>query len=272
MHTMPALARRPFLQLSLSGALGLCAAPAVLARERVVARAESPLVGVDPLFIATGLTSRWQSAMKQDLGWSARWSAMETTEVLAQLEQGQVDAGLFLSHPRADELDKQGLIYNRVALARTDVLLLGPTDDLAGIRSENDPARALAQVLAAYNAGAARWQPPPAGSALASLADQLTKGLASKGSTPNSGNAAKAVQNAPAYRLMTRAQWLTAPPKGERLKVWLADAPAISLQAQIASSFRARHAGAKLLTSWLQWPLAQNAIKSTHPAWQAMKE
>lgn len=267
---MPELARRPFLQLSLSGALGLCAAPAVLARERVVARADSPLVGVDPLFISTGLTGRWQSAMKQDLGWSARWSAMETTEVLQQLEQGQVDAGLFLSHPRADELDKQGLIYNRATLARTDVLLLGPTDDLAGIRSETDPGRALAQVLAAHNAGAARWQPPPVGSALAALADQWTRGLASKGLPPTA--ATKATQNAPAYRLMTRAQWLKTPPKGERLKVWLADAPTMSLQAQIASSFRARHAGAKLLTSWLQWPLAQNAIKSTRPAWQAMKE
>lgn len=267
---MPELARRPFLQLSLSGALGLCAAPAVLARERVIARAESPLVGVDPLFISTGLTGRWQSAMKQDLGWSARWSAMETTEVLQQLEQGQVDAGLFLTHPRADELDKQGLIYNRVTLARTDVLLLGPTDDLAGIRSEADPGRALAQVLAAHNAGAARWLPPPAGSAVAALADQLTKGQASKGLPPSP--ATKATQNVPAYRLMTRAQWLKAPPKGERLKVWLADAPTLSLQAQIASSFRARHAGAKLLTSWLQWPLAQNAIKSTRPAWQALKE
>ncbi|MBI2733182.1 MAG: hypothetical protein HYX44_07760 [Aquabacterium sp.] len=267
---MPELARRPFLQLSALGLLGWSVPPSVLARERVVARAESPLVGVDPLLVASGLTGRWQSAMKQDLGWSARWTTLETSDVLQQLEQGQVDAGLFLSHPRADELDKQGLIYNRVTLARTDVLLLGPADDLAGIRSETDPARALAQVLAAHHAGAARWLPPPAGSALAALADQLTKGLASKGLPPVA--AAKAGQSAPAYRLMTRAQWLKAPPKGERLKVWLADGPAMSLQAQIASSFRARHPGAKLLTTWLQWPLAQNAIKSTRPAWQAMKE
>lgn len=268
---MPELARRPFLQLSLGSALAWGAGPAALARERTLARADSPLVGVDPLFIATGLTDRWQAAMKQDLGWSARWTSMETAQVLDQLENGEVDAGLFLSHPRADELDKQGLIYNRVTLARTDVLLLGPADDLAGIRSETDPARALTQVLAAANAGAAGWQAPPSGSALGALAAQLTKGLsANKGLAPVS--ASKAAQKAPAYRLMTRAQWLKAPPKGERLKVWLADAPNFSLQAQIASSFRARHPGAKLLTTWLQWPLAQGAIKSARPAWQAMKE
>lgn len=268
---MPELARRPFLQLSLTGMLSLTG-PLTPARagDRVAARAESPLVGVDPLLIDTGLTARWQAAMKQDLGWSARWSPMDTAEVLTQLEQGQIDAGLFLSHPRADALDKQGLIFNRQTLARTSVLLLGPTEDLAGIRSETDPARALAQVLAAANAGAARWQVPTAGSALAALADQLTQGQASRAVPPAAE--AKAPRNSPAYRLMSRAQWLKSPPRGDKLKVWLADSPALALQVQIACSFRARHAGAKLLVSWLQWPLAQNAVKAARPGWQPVKE
>lgn len=266
---MAPLARRPFLQLSLSGVLGVCTAPAVLADPRVTARAESPLVGVDPVFIESGLTGRWQAAMKQDLGWTARWSAMDSGEVLANLERGTVDAGLFLSHPKADELDKQGLIFNRHTLARTGVLLLGPADDLAGIRSETDPGRALSQVLAAASAGAARWQAPEPDSALARLADQLTRGMASKGfGAANDKNRGKG----PAYRLMTRAQYLKAPPRGERLKVWLADAPKFELHGQVACSFRSRHAGAKLLLSWLQWPLAQNAVKAAQPGWQFVKE
>jgi len=40
----------------------------------------------------------------------------------------------------------------------------------------------------------------------------------------------------------------------------------------VACSFRARHAGAKLLVTWLQWPLAQGAVKSLQPAWQRIKE
>lgn len=266
---MPLLARRPFLQFSLGGML--CAAPLAnaLAGERVPARAESPNVGVDPLLIATGLTARWQASMKQDLGWAARWTAMDSAEILTGLEQGEIDAGLFLSHPRADALDKQGLIYNRKTIARTDVLLLGPQDDLAGIRSESDPGRALTQVLAAASAGAARWAQPPAGSPLAALADQLTQGLASKGLTsankPASGHA-------PAYRLMSRAQWLKTPPRNEKLKIWLADKPTLALEAQIACSYRSRHAGAKLLVSWLQWPLAQSAVKAARPAWHPIKE
>lgn len=266
---MPVLARRPFLQLSLGGALCVAAIPTPFARERVVARAESPLVGVDPVLVDSGLTARWQAAMKQDLGWAARWAPMDSGEILTQLEQGQIDAGLFLGHPRADALDKQGLIYNRQTVALTDVVLLGPMDDLAGIRSEADPGRALTQVLAAAGAGAARWAPPLAGSALAALADQLTNGLASKGLV---AGVKPTASQAPAYRLMTRAQWLKAGPRGEKLKVWMADKPGLILPAQIACSFRARHAGAKLLVSWLQWPLAQSAIKASRPAWHPVKE
>jgi hypothetical protein len=224
---------------------------------------------VDPLLVDTGLTRRWQAAMKQDLGWAARWSPMSTLDVLTQLEQGQIDAGLFLSHPRADELDKQGLIFNRHTVALTSAMLVGPTEDVAGIRSETDPARALAQVLAAVGAGAARWQPPPTGSALAALADRLTQGMASRG-VPATGKAAP--DSLPAYRLTTRAQWAAGAPRGEKLRIWLADAPPMQLQAQVACSFRSRHGGAKLLVSWLQWPLAQGAVKASRPGWQPAKE
>ena len=270
---MPVLARRPFLQLTLSGLVALNAPDRAWGNPRVAPRADSPLVGVDPIIQASGLTARWESAMRQDLGWAARWAPMDTHDVLDQLEQGQIDAGLFLSHPRAAVLDKQGLIYNRQTLARTEVLLLGPQTDLAGIRTEPDPARALKQVLAAYNAGAAQWLAPPAGSALAALADQLTQGLASKARPPSAMYAASAArQPAPAYRLLTQAQYLRTPAKGEHLKSWFDKDAHLALEAQVACSFRARHAGAKLLVTWLQWPLAQGAVKSLQPAWQRVKE
>jgi hypothetical protein len=269
---MPVLARRPFLQLSLTGLVALHAPEVAWSGARVAPRAESPLVGVDPVVQTSGLTARWENAMRRDLGWAARWSAMDTHEVLDQLEQGQVDAGLFLSHPKADVLDKQGLIYNRQTLARTDVLLLGPEADVAGIRAEADPGQALKQVLAAHNAGAVQWLAPAAGSALAALADQLTQGLASK-TRPAQMAADSAAGKAapPAYRLLTRAEFLHAPPKGVRLKNWWSKDAHQALAVQVACSFRARHAGAKLLVTWLQWPLAQGAVTALQPAWQRVK-
>lgn len=273
---MPVLARRPFLQLSLTGLAAMHAPQVAWSGVRVAPRADSPLVGVDPVIQASGLTARWENAMRRDLGWAARWSAMDTQAVLEQLEQGQVDAGLFLSHPKADVLDKQGLIYNRQTLARTEVLLLGPEEDVAGIRAEADPGQALKQVLAAHNAGAAQWLAPPAGSAVAALADQLTQGLVGKTRPAQpvantAANTAAGKRTPPAYRLLTRAEFMHAPPKGERLKNWWSKDAHPSLDMQVACSFRARHAGAKLLVAWLQWPLAQGAVTALQPAWQRVK-
>lgn len=256
---MPDPARRPFLQSSLTGLLAMCI-PVKGWAGRPPPRAESPLVGVDPLLVGTGLTARWQAAMRQDLGWAAQWAEMDSGQVLDQLERGEVHAGLFLSHPRADKLVQQGLIYARQRIARTDVLLLCPPDDLAGIRGETDIARALAQVRAAVAAGAARWQAPEPGSALDALAQAWMPGAPP--AAPPSAPAA------PAYRLTTRAQWLRQPPKGERLRPWPGRDPRMVLHAEIGCAYRNRHEGAKLLVAWLQWPLAQDAVKAAQPGWQ----
>ena len=266
---MSVSARRTFLTTTLSG-LGLLAAPsASQAQGRVPARADSPRTGADPLLISTGLTGRWQSAMRKDLGWTARFEAMGTRQVLNALEQGSIDAGLFLSHPRAEALEKDGLIFNRQTVARTDVLLLGPADDVAGIRGETDAARALMQVLAACRAGVANWHPLEADSPLEALAHRLSGGqlraLLSLAASVKTG------ARLPTYRLMTRAQWLATPPQGEPRKIWLAGGPNFMLEAQVACAFRSRHPGAKLLVSWLQWPLAQKAVKASRPGWQGPK-
>lgn len=262
-HRMSEMDRRTVIQwASTSLALG---STSLWANPRVAPRAESPLVGTDPILISTGLTSQWQTAMRQDLGWSARWQAMETRVLLDQLEQGHVDAGLFLHHPRADELDKQGLIHSRQTIARTDVLIVGPEDDVAGIRGETDPGRALRQIMAASAAGAAQWRPTEPGSALSALADRWTQGQIAKlpSAPPTLGRA-----RPPAYRLITQAQWQKLPPKGEKLKVWMQGGPSMQLAVQVACSFRVRHPGAKLLVSWLQWPLAQGVMKRAGAGWQ----
>jgi len=219
---------------------------------------------VDPIFIDTGLTRSWQVAMGRDLGWQARWSPMDTATVLRQLESGEVDAGLFLSHPLADDLDRQGLIHSRQSIATTDVLLVGPAEDLAGIRTERDAGRALNQVLLAAQAGAVNWVQPTEQSALAALLGQLTQG---KGLDPRALRVGKhAPAKGMAYELVPRVQWRAQ----DRRKVWLQGDARMVLAAQVACSFRVRHPGAKLLVNWLGWPLAQSAFKSGSPGWHGL--
>lgn len=229
--------------------------------------ADGPRVAADPVAISSGLSARWQAAMARDLGWSADFSPQESGSVLDMLNQGQTDVGLFLSHPKADDLDKQGLIYERHALASTDVLLVGPSADLAGIRSETDAGRALTQVIVAASAGQARWTPPPANSALAALADTLTKGLANKGMN---GGAPSKSATGPAYQLLTRAS-LSKGGLPAGTKIWGLPDPKMSLQLQAALSFRSRHAAGKLLVTWLQWPMAQSIVNKSQPAWRKLK-
>lgn len=251
--------------LALGGAVG-----SAWAARPLPARAESPHLAIATVVRDSGLAARWGSAMKRDLGWAARWEPLEDAALLSQLEAGTVDAGIFLSHPEADRLDREGLIHDRRTLARTDVLLVGPADDPAGIRAERDPAQALRQVLAAQAAGAALWRSGLAGSALAALADQLTQGLSSKGLAPAPGKVAPTTQ-ALAYRLTTLAAWGAAGTARSGLKVWLQGDARLSLKLQVARSFRAKHAGAPLLMNWLQGPIGTAALRRGGAAWQVVR-
>lgn len=268
-------ARRTLLQHAALFAGSTCLAPWAPAAPAKGPRTSEPRVGTDPLVIDSGLTARWKAAMMRDLGWSAEWVPMETGALLAQLEQGKLDAGLFLSHPEADRLDKEGLIHHRVALARTEVYLVGPPEDPAGIRGAAHAAQALSQVLAAQRAGAARWQASPPDSALAALADKLSGGQASRplATIGTPGGALSAATTARgnslgAYRLVSRAEWEGKGSRGDaRLKVWFAGDPALKLNCEIALPFRSRHPTASLLVSWLQWPLGQGVVKASRPQW-----
>lgn len=241
-------------------------------------RAESPEVAVDPLLADTGLTARWAAAMRRDLGWAAQWHTTPSRQVLDRLESGEAEVGLFLSHPRAGHLEKEGLIHDRRKLARTEVWLVGPADDPAGIRAEKDPARAIAQVLAAQAAGVASWQTglpgepsaqPGADSPLAHLAAQLLAQPAS--GQPLSTALGNKPPNpaAPAYRLVTQAAWLRqAQARGTR--VWFQGHPALVLHAEVARSFRGKHPGGRLLVDWLDRPLARGTLRGV-AGWQNAK-
>lgn len=157
---MPCPLRRTLLARAPALVLG-AGLPAVShARPALPATGGAPVVGVDPILVEGGLTARWSAAMARDLGWAARWVPLASGALLTQLEQGQLDAGLYLGHPHAARLEAQGLVHSRTVLARTLVYLIGPDADPAGIRQQTDLRQALAQVLLAQDAGAARWEAP----------------------------------------------------------------------------------------------------------------
>jgi hypothetical protein len=268
-----AVVRRALLTRTL-GATGLLCAGLSAPALALHPRADSPDVAIDPLLVDSGLAGRWGAAMRRDLGWAAQWQQAASRQVLDRLESGDVEVGLFLSHPRAAHLEKEGLIHDRRRLARTEVWLVGPADDPAGIRAETDPARAIAQVLAARAAGVVNWQvglpSEPAeqqgpDSPLAQLAAQLVT---------QPGRPAT-VAGAPTYRLVTQAAWLRQGGGAKAsatggLRVWFQGHPALALHAEVARSFRAKHPGGRLLVDWLDRPLARSALRGA-AGWRSVK-
>lgn len=265
---MPSSPRRTLLAHAPALLLGAWCPAAVLARP-AAPQAAAPVVGVDPDLVAAGLTARWSAAMARDLGWAARWEPLPSGQILTRLEQGQLDAGVYLGHPLADRLEAQGLLHGRTPLARTLVYLIGPESDPAGIRQQPDLRQALAQVLLAQDAGAARWEAPPPDSALAAVVARLTHDRPTarldRGTALSRATTDKAAA-LPPYSLLTRAQWQARGlPPGVR--IWVTGGPEQALQAELALPFRRRHPGAQLFRKWMQGPLAQGAWRTLRPGW-----
>jgi len=264
MHEPPAFAVRR----ALLGALGVTCVGLSSPAQAVRPRADSPEAAIDPLPMDTGLAGRWGAAMRRDLGWAARWQTTPSRQVLDRLESGDAEVGLFLTHPRADHLIQEGLIHDRRKLARTEVWLIGPANDPAGIRAEKDPARALAQVLAAQAAGVAALQTGlpdesrGSDSPLLSLAQQL---MGQGKALPPPAQA-----GAPTYRLVTQAAWLRAGPARPGTRIWFQGHPALALHLEVARSFRGKHPGGRLLVDWLDRPTARNALHGA-VGWQNTK-
>lgn len=230
------------------------------------AQGTAPLrLGVDGLIQDTGLAGRWKAAMARDLGLSAQWVREPSGTILRQLESGELPMGLFIGQPLADRLEQQGLIHDRHTLARTQVLLVGPSSDPAGLRGETDVVRALAQILAGQAAGACHWQAPEQTSALGGLSDTLTSTLGAQKLTAKPAGASPL----PPYQLITQADWQKLP-KAERnaLKVLVNQDPRLWLNCQVARSFKTPHAAGKLLVKWLQGPLGRQAVVAQGTVWQ----
>jgi tungstate transport system substrate-binding protein len=231
------------------------------------AQGSGPLrLGVDGLMQDTGLAGRWKSAMARDLGLTADWVHAPSGTILKQLESGELPIGLFMSHPLADRLDHQGLIHDRHTLARTPVVLVGPSADPAGLRGDPDLTHALRQILAGQAAGVCRWQAAPKDSALAGLSDALTSTLGAQNLPPKANAAAS---NVPAYQLLTVAEW-QAMPRNQRgpLKVMNDRDPRLWLSCQVARSFKTPHPAGKLLVQWLQGPMGRQATLAKGSVWQ----
>jgi tungstate transport system substrate-binding protein len=119
-------ARRRFLLRLSAAAAALSGATRVGAAQP--ASLTDPLrLGVDDALVDSGLAGHLQRAFGQDTGVAVLLVPGPATAVLEALEHGERDAALTNAPSVEAALDKQGLVFDRQFIVRSDFVLVGPT-------------------------------------------------------------------------------------------------------------------------------------------------
>jgi tungstate transport system substrate-binding protein len=105
--------------------------PAAASAERPADRGGPLRLGVDHALIASGLARSLQHAFGANTGIAVLLVPGPALSVLEALKEGEVDAAL-LDIPEAEaDLDRQGLVHDRQAIAQGEFILVGPASPKA---------------------------------------------------------------------------------------------------------------------------------------------
>lgn len=247
--------RRPFL---IAGA-ALVGAPAVRAQGSLAAT--PPLrLGVDYALVESGLGSSLQRAFGADTGIAVKLVAGPATAVLDALKEGELDAAL-TNAPRAEaELEEQGLIHDRRAIAVGEFVLVGPAPargrgkptaprqgGVEALVRVRDMAIAAPDSLIFLSAG------DGSGTHLAEQALWRAAGIEPVApwyvSKPATGGFVARVRARGAYALVERGAWAAA--GGAPLAVLAEGDPLLAESVRAMRAFRATHPAGKIFVGWI---------------------
>lgn len=241
--------------LGASAALaGLAPMRAVLAQTRAARKGSALRVGADPAIEACAAALlRGFGAYS---GLAAQLEVAPSAAVLESIDRGELDAALTLAPELELQLLKEGLLHDRRALARVDLLLVGPTE--GGARGR-DAVEALRRI--AGNGWRFVGRSDGSGLHLAEQALWRAAGIEPKPPWYMPADASPLAQ-ARAYRahvLIERAAWSAAAARDKFGVVVDADT---RLQAplHVGRSFRASHSAGKLFVTWVAGPQARKLL------------
>ena len=100
----------------------------------------------------TGLGDALKRAFGGDTGLALNVEVGPSSAVLEALERGEIDVAMTHAPNVETRLEKQGLVHDRRAVARTDFVILGPLErgkDPAAVSGGRDAAAALVRIASA---------------------------------------------------------------------------------------------------------------------------
>jgi tungstate transport system substrate-binding protein len=261
------LSRRPLLVAGLAGWLGT---PAFAQRVRSL---KDPLrLAVDSALIDSGLARALQQAFGRDTGVAVQLTAGAALPLLDALERGEFDAAL-TNAPEAElNLDRQGLVHDRQAIATGAAVIVGPAPkkkqpDPAGIAGAKDVAEALVRIRDAALAapGTIGFLSANDGSGLHAAEQALWRTAKVAPAAPwyAAATPARLIEQAraqSAYALVERGAW--AARGGAPLAVLVEGDARLAVPVHVMRSFRVNHPAAKIFITWIAGPKGRRVVAS----------
>jgi len=268
------LSRRPLLLAAASWA-GTLAAPAVFAQQR--RSLSDPLRwGVDSTLVDSGLARALQQGFGRDTGVVVNPIRMPALPLLDALERGEFDAALTNAETAEVQLDKQGLVHDRQAIAVGDFVIVGPpghgkTPDLAGIANTQDAAAALVRIRDAALASAPGdvvFVTAGDGSGTHVAEQALWRAAKIAPAAPwyvNAGSTTALIaqtRSRNAYALVERGAWSALGAKPP--VVMVQGDPLLAETIHVMRSFRINHPAGKMFVGWISGPKGRRLIGALH--------
>jgi tungstate transport system substrate-binding protein len=265
-------------RLHLIAGLAAWAAGAVDVRAQQRRPGGTPLrLGVERLVADTGLATTLRRSFAGDTGLAVDTEPGPSSALLEALERGEIDAALTHAPAVESRLEKQGLVHDRHAVARSEFVIVGPLErgkDPAGVSGGRDAAAAMARIA---QAGAPFLTlGDGSGTHLAEQELWRRAGLAPAAAWYRSvdaraGHLVAQARAAQAYTLLDRASWLVLGAPAQSAKaaraapsfgVLVHGDPLLVTDFHVLRSFRINHPAGKLFVAWLTGPRGRRVVAS----------
>ncbi len=259
---------------------GLSAAPLIGQAQQRRSLADPMRLGVDLALHESGLAPSLQRGFGRDTGIAVKLVPAPASVVLQALEQGEVDAALCNSPLAESRLEALGFVHDRVAVAMSEFVIVGPLlkpprpvktsmpvrpakpanltkpRDPAGLTGSPTVAQGLQRLVEAAAADPAiQFLSAHDGSGTHAIEEAMWRAAKIAPAAPwyrPAGTASSliaAARQQGAYALVERGAWSAH--GGPPLAVLLQGDPMLRVAVHVMRSFRSKHAAAKLFTAWL---------------------
>jgi tungstate transport system substrate-binding protein len=232
-------------------------------------------LGAERVLVDVGLTTTLRRTFAGETGLAVNVEPGTSSALLEALERGEIDVALTHAPAVETKLEKQGLVHDRRAVARSDFVIVGPLErgkDPASVSGGRDAVAALSSIA---QAGAAFCTyADGSGTHLAEQALWLSAGVAPAAPwyrtiDPRGGSASMQAHAQRAYLFVDRASWLAfaatlKAPKAARSTatygVLVQGDPRLVTDFHVLRSFRINHPAGKLFVAWLTGPLGRRVV------------